>query len=60
MRLKAGAAAIDAGTALPTVNETFAGAAPDLGAVEYGMDEGIYGPRPAGTAPYERAEAAGR
>jgi len=53
MRLKEGAPAIDAGTPLPNVNEAFAGKAPDLGAVEYGMPEGIYGPRPAGAAPYE-------
>lgn len=53
MRLKPDAPAIDAGVVVPNVNETFTGDAPDLGALEYGLDEPVYGPRPAGTAPYE-------
>ena len=31
-RLKPGSAAIDAGVALPSINDTFSGRAPDLGA----------------------------
>jgi hypothetical protein len=44
-RLKANSKAIDAGLVLPTVNDGFAGAAPDLGAVEFGKPEPHYGPR---------------
>ena len=44
-RLKAGSKAVDAGTRLPTVNDDFAGAAPDLGALESGRPEPVYGPR---------------
>jgi len=35
-RLKAGAPAIDAGVVLPGINDGYVGAAPDLGAYEYG------------------------
>ena len=44
-RLKAGSAAIDSGAVIPTVNEGFVGAAPDLGALELGGAEPQYGPR---------------
>lgn len=44
-RLKANSKAIDAGLVLPTINDGFAGAAPDLGAVECGKPEPHYGPR---------------
>ncbi|MBL8232042.1 MAG: hypothetical protein JNL98_26335 [Bryobacterales bacterium] len=44
-RLKAGSKAVDAGVAIPTVNEDFAGRAPDLGALEVGKPEPHYGPR---------------
>jgi len=43
-RLKSGARAVDAGVSLPTVNEGFAGRAPDLGALEVGKPEPKYGP----------------
>ena len=38
-RLKAGSKAVDAGVLIPTVNEGFAGRAPDLGALETGQPE---------------------
>jgi len=44
-RLKAGSKAIDAAQALPTINDGFYGAAPDLGALELGAAEPHYGPR---------------
>ena len=44
-RLKPSSAAIDAGTAIPTVNDGFVGAGPDLGALELGAEEPHYGPR---------------
>lgn len=44
-RLKAGSKAVDAGVIIPTVNEDFAGRAPDLGALEVGKPEPHYGPR---------------
>jgi hypothetical protein len=46
MTLKAGCNAIDAGAILPNVNNGFLGAAPDLGAYEYGQPLPHYGPRP--------------
>jgi len=45
LRLKAGAKAIDAGTPLPTINDGYAGRAPDLGALESGRPAPTYGPR---------------
>jgi len=45
LRLRRGAAAIDAGVALPNINDGFEGRAPDLGAYEYGEDMPHYGPR---------------
>ena len=44
-RLKPGSAAVDAGVVIPTVNDGFVGAAPDLGALEVGGAEPQYGPR---------------
>ena len=44
-RLKAGSKAVDAGQVLPTVNDGFAGKAPDLGALEAGQPAPHYGPR---------------
>jgi hypothetical protein len=41
--------ATDRGTLLPGINQSFAGAAPDLGAVESGCPPPTYGPRLAGT-----------
>ena len=38
-------AAVDAGVALPTVNDDFSGRAPDLGALEVGRPAPHYGPR---------------
>ncbi|MCC6292653.1 MAG: hypothetical protein IT164_08410 [Bryobacterales bacterium] len=43
-RLKEGGKAIDAGLALPTINDGFAGRAPDLGALELGQEAPHYGP----------------
>jgi hypothetical protein len=45
-RLKAKSAAIDTGVVLPSVNDDFNGAAPDLGALEPGKPIPVYGPRP--------------
>jgi hypothetical protein len=52
-RLAPGSAAIDAGVALPTINDGYAGRAPDLGAYEAGKPLPHYGPRsvPPGTHP---------
>jgi hypothetical protein len=44
-RLKPGSTAVDAGIALPGINDGFAGGAPDLGALEVGQPEPHYGPR---------------
>jgi hypothetical protein len=44
--LKRGSAAIDRGVVLPNVTDGFAGAAPDLGALEFGQAAPHYGPRP--------------
>lgn len=46
LRLKDGSRAIDAGAVLPTVNDGFAGTAPDLGAYEKDQPLPHYGPRP--------------
>lgn len=43
--LKPGSRAVDAGLLIPTVNEDFTGAAPDLGALEAGQPAPHYGPR---------------
>jgi len=44
-RLKPGSQAVDRGKALPNVTDGFAGAAPDLGAIELGQTAPHYGPR---------------
>ncbi len=44
-RLKPGSEALDAGVLIPTVNDNFAGDAPDLGALEVGRPQPQYGPR---------------
>lgn len=44
-RLRPGAAAIDRGLVIPNVNDGFAGAGPDLGALEAGRSMPVYGPR---------------
>ncbi|HEV7714140.1 MAG TPA: hypothetical protein VGO53_01000 [Steroidobacteraceae bacterium] len=46
LRLKKGAAAIDAGVALANITDGFLGRAPDLGAYEFGAPLPHYGPRP--------------
>lgn len=43
-KLKPGSKAVDAGVVIPTVNEDFAGKAPDLGALEVGKPMPKYGP----------------
>ena len=43
-QLKATSRAVDAGVAIPTVNEGFVGKAPDLGALEVGKPATHYGP----------------
>jgi hypothetical protein len=45
VRLRAGSAAIDKGVVIPNVTDGFSGAAPDLGAIEYGQPVPRYGPR---------------
>jgi hypothetical protein len=45
-RLRQGSPAIDRGAPLPGITDGFAGAAPDLGAIEYGQTLPHYGPRP--------------
>jgi len=55
--LASGSDAIDHGTALPNVTDGFTGAAPDLGAQEYGCASPRYGVRPEGVD--ERNEAVG-
>jgi hypothetical protein len=54
-RLKPGTAAIDAGVALPTINDGYKGRAPDLGAYELGQAPPDYGPRvwPVGAGPMD-------
>ena len=46
LRLKRGAAPVDAGCVLPNVNDGFTGKAPDLGCHEVGKGVPHYGPRP--------------
>ena len=45
LRLREGAPAVDAGMALPNINEAYAGRAPDLGCYEIGSAAPRYGPR---------------
>ena len=44
-RLKPASGAVDAGVLLPTINDDFAGRAPDLGAYELDRPLPHYGPR---------------
>ena len=44
-RLKPNSKAVDAGVLIPTVNDNFAGRAPDLGALEHDRQGPKYGPR---------------
>ncbi|MBY0507328.1 MAG: hypothetical protein K2X03_25665 [Bryobacteraceae bacterium] len=44
-RLKPNSKAVDAGVLLPTINDTFTGKGPDLGALEVNQPEPHYGPR---------------
>lgn len=44
-RLRPSGAAVDAGVVIPTINDGFAGKAPDLGALELDAPEPHYGPR---------------
>jgi hypothetical protein len=53
-RLKPGSKAVDAGVVIPTVNEGFAGKAPDLGALEAGKPAPKYGPRWLQAQPFYR------
>jgi hypothetical protein len=46
--LSAASGAIDRGIVLPGINDRFIGGAPDLGALESGCPQPIYGPRPEG------------
>src|SRR5208283_686614 len=46
--LASGSRALDRGLVLPNINDAFTGAAPDLGALEAGCPEPVYGPRPVG------------
>jgi hypothetical protein len=45
MRLRAGASPVDAGIALPNINEAYTGSAPDMGCYEIGSSAARYGPR---------------
>jgi hypothetical protein len=45
LTLKAGCSVVDAGVALPNINDGFIGTAPDLGAHELGQPLPAYGPR---------------
>jgi hypothetical protein len=53
-RLKPAGKAVDAGVAIPTVNDGFAGRAPDLGALEAGRPAPRYGPRWLEAQPFYR------
>ncbi len=47
-RLSTGSGAIDRGALLPGINDRFTGSAPDLGALEAGCPQPVYGPRAVG------------
>jgi hypothetical protein len=51
LRLREGSAAVDAGAAIPNVNEDFTGKAPDLGPYELGKPLPVYGSRMEPTVP---------
>ena len=53
-RLKPNSKAVDAGLRIPTVNDSFNGSAPDLGALEVGVGEVKYGPRWLDYSPFYR------
>ncbi len=53
-RLRPGSKAVDAGIRIPTVNDDFAGDAPDLGALEVGRPQPHYGPRWLNGEPFYR------
>ena len=53
-KLKPGSKAVDAGDIIPTVNDGFAGKAPDLGALEVGQSEPHSGPRWLTAQPFYR------
>jgi hypothetical protein len=53
-RLKPGSKAVDAGERLPTINDEFSGAGPDLGALEVGQPLPHYGPRWISWQPFYR------
>jgi len=53
-RLKPGSKGVDAAVRLPTINDDFTGRAPDLGAIEVGKPEPVYGPRPGVKQPFYR------
>ena len=53
-RLRPGSKAVDAGQILPTINDGYAGEAPDLGALEVGQPEPKYGARWIDWAPFYR------
>lgn len=53
-RLKPGSKAVDAGVAIPTVNDGYTGKAPDLGALESGQPVPKWGPRWLNWAPFYR------
>ena len=59
-RLKEGSGAIDKGAVLFNFNDGHAGAAPDLGAIEFGQPMPHYGPRPAKNAGSAQAAPAAR
>ena len=46
--LALGSSGIDRGMVLPNINDGFTGSAPDLGALEVGCPNPLYGPRPVG------------
>ncbi len=50
LRLAPGSAAVDAGLLIPGINDSHTGAAPDLGALEWGAPVPHYGPRPLAAA----------
>jgi hypothetical protein len=50
LRLLPESAAVDAGAFLPNITDSFTGAAPDVGAYEYGNEIPVYGPNGIGSA----------
>lgn len=53
-RLNPNGKAVDAGQIIPNVNDGFKGDAPDLGALEVGMEMPVYGPRNLQNHPFYR------